>query len=111
MYGPTGGGGVIIEKKDMPKGGEKKTSAPATIVVNVPEDARVTIDGNSTTQTSARRVFITPDLDLNSEYVYTFRAEIVREGRSVVDTQTVTVRGGNTTEVPFSFASTGVASR
>jgi uncharacterized protein (TIGR03000 family) len=101
---------VIIEKKDMPKGKEK-TSAPATIVVNVPEDARVTIDGNSTSQTSARRIFVTPALDVNSDYVYTFRAEVVREGRPVVESQTVTVRGGNTTEVPFSFTGTGVASR
>ena len=105
------GGGVIIEKKEMPKGGEKKTSAPATIVVNVPADARVTIDGNTTSQTSARRTFVTPNLDLNSEYVYTFRAELVPDGRTMVETQTVTVRGGAMTEVPFNFTSTGVASR
>jgi len=111
--GPTGGtgGGVIIEKggKEMPKGGERK--APATIVVNVPEGAVLTIDGNTTRSTDARRVFTTPNLDINSEYVYTFRAEVVREGRTVVETQNVTVRGGSTTEVPFSFTSTGVASR
>jgi len=110
MGGPTGGG-VIIEKKEMPKGGERKTSAPATIVVNVPADARVTIDGNSTSQTAARRTFVTPELDVNSDYIYTFRAEVVRDGRSMVETQTVTIRGGATTEVPFNFTSAGVASR
>lgn len=104
------GGGVIIEKKDMPKG-EKKTSAPATIVVTLPEGAVLTIDGNATTSTSARRTFTTPELDLNSDYVYTLRAEVVREGRNVVETQTVTVRGGRMTEVPFNFTSAGVASR
>lgn len=107
------GGGVIVDPKtkEMPKGKEKTSlERPATIVVTLPEDARLSIDGNNTTSTSNRRTFITPALDINSEYVYTLRAEVMVEGRPVVETQTVTVRGGQLTTVPFNFSST-VASR
>jgi len=111
----TGPGGVIVEPKtkEMPKGKDKdKTSLerPATIVVTLPEGARLSIDGNNTTSTSATRTFITPALDVNSDYVYTLRAEVMVEGRPVVETQTVTVRGGQMSTVPFNFSST-VASR
>jgi uncharacterized protein (TIGR03000 family) len=118
--GCTGGcGGVIMppagDPKTMPKGGEPKTKTtgeiPATIIVSLPADAKLTFDGNVTNSTSARRTFTTPALDVNGEYVYTLRAEIVREGRSIVETQQVTVRGGQTSEVPFNFTSQGVASR
>jgi len=88
-----------------------ETSAPATIVVTLPADARLTVDGNATRATSERRTFTTPVLEFGSDYVYTIRAEVVRDGRSVVETQQVTVRGGETTNVPFSFSSQGIASR
>jgi uncharacterized protein (TIGR03000 family) len=83
-----------------------KTNAPATIVVNVPANANLTVDGNATTSTSVRRVFMTPALETNSEYVYNLTATV--DGQS--QTQTVTVQGGRTTQVNFSFASS-VASR
>ncbi|MCI0377955.1 MAG: TIGR03000 domain-containing protein [Gemmataceae bacterium] len=101
----------------MPKkGGEKATeannsNAPATIVVTLPADASLTVDGNATTSTTERRTFITPELETSADYVYTLRAEIVREGRSIVQTQQITVRGGQTTEVPFNLSAQGVASR
>jgi uncharacterized protein (TIGR03000 family) len=85
-------------------------SAPATIVVVLPADARLSVDGNATTSTSDRRVLVTPSLE-QGEYVYSLRAEVVRNGQTVAQTQNVTVRPGQTTEVPFSFATEGVASR
>ena len=119
-----GCGGVVIpntnpntEPKTMPKSNPttepKKTmgNAPATIIVSLPTDAKLTFDGAATNSTAARRTFTTPALDLNSDYVYTLRAEVVRDGRTVVETQNVTVRGGLVTEVPFNFSSQGVASR
>jgi uncharacterized protein (TIGR03000 family) len=115
-------GGVVapgaVEPKAMP-GKEKiptppaKTElfAPATIVVSLPADARLTVDGNATRSTSDLRTFVTPALETGEEYIYTLQAEIIRDGRSVVETQRITVRGGETTNVPFSFSSESVASR
>lgn len=107
---PGTGPGPDPKTKEKDKKPVGSVVRPATILVTLPADAKLTIDGNSTTQASDRRTFTTPALDVNSEYVYNLRAEVVREGRTVVETQTVTVRGGLTTTVPFSF-STSVASR
>lgn len=104
--------GTVVEPKAMPK--EPKTkpaSAPATIVVTLPAEAKLTFDGNVTNSTSERRTFVTPALDTDSSYVYSVRAEVVREGRPVVETRQVTVRGGQTVQVPFEFSTSGVASR
>jgi len=122
---PYGGGGcgmpVIVDPKTntkpmpksgeplpAPKAGEKKTSA--TIVVSLPADARLIVDGNATTSTSDRRTLFTPALEVGSTYVYSMRAEIVRDGRTESQTQQVTVRGGEVSNIQFNFAS-GVASR
>jgi uncharacterized protein (TIGR03000 family) len=104
--GTTGGTTTTPEpkKKEMPKGKEE-VSAPATIVVNIPAGAKLSVDGNATTSSAAVRTFVTPAIETGSDYVYTLRAEI--EG--AVETQTVTVRGGQTTNVTFAAAS--VASR
>lgn len=78
-------------------------NAPATIVVQVPENAVLTIDGNPTKQTSARRVFVTPALATG-----TYTIQVVNG--NAVQTREVTVFGGRTTEVSFSIPS-AVASR
>jgi uncharacterized protein (TIGR03000 family) len=71
-------------------------SAPATIIVNVPATAKLTIDGNATTSTNERRVFVSPALEAGQEYYYTLKAELngqVKEERvSVRAGQEVTVK-------------------
>jgi len=93
--------------------GPKKTelSAPATIVVSLPAEAKLTIDGNATRSTSARRVFTSPALEMGQEYVYSLRAEITRDGQIVAETQTVTVRAGAEIPVQFTMTSQGIATR
>ena len=119
-YGCCSSGTIVVpETKMMPKEGEKvpppkKTtslSAPATIVVSLPADARLIVDGTSTKSTSDRRTLVTPELEFGWTYVYTMRAEVVRDGRSLVETQDVTVRGGETSTVQFQFSNQTVATR
>jgi len=98
---------VVPEKKVMPKKQEEEVSAPATIVVTLPVDAELTFDGNATTSTSARRVFVTPALETGADYTYTLRAQV----GETAQTRTVTVRSGETTNVSFAFDAQGVASR
>lgn len=105
-------------KKDMPKSEplpdpkkDKKTAAPATIVVSLPAGARLTVDGAPTNSTSENRTLVTPNLEFGSTYVYTMRAEIVRDGQTVSEVKTVNVRGGETSVVQFSFPTQVVASR
>jgi uncharacterized protein (TIGR03000 family) len=125
-YGCGGGVGVIVvpdtgKKKDkLPppssgkgKKGEATEEEPitsGTIVVNLPADARLTVDGAATTSTTASRTLITPALQPGYEYYYTLRAEVVRDGQTAVQTQRVAVRSGEATQISFDFATSGVAS-
>jgi uncharacterized protein (TIGR03000 family) len=107
-------GGVGPAPAPAPLPAPKKTeevAIPATIVVTLPADAKLTIDGNATTSRSARRIFTSPALEQGQEYVYTLRAEIVREGQMIAETQNITVRAGAEIPVQFMFNSQGVATR
>ena len=104
----------MIKPKGEPVPDPKKTKVesdvPATIIVSLPADARLTVDGVATTSTSDRRTLVTPNLEVGTTYFYTMRAEIVVDGRTVSETQVVNVFGGQTTDVRFSFPQT-VATR
>jgi uncharacterized protein (TIGR03000 family) len=103
----------------MPEEKGKKTpstsvdsAAPATIVVNVPADARLTIDGEATTSTSTQRVFVSPTLNAGREYHYTLKAEFVKDGKVVKLSKEIAVRAGNETRVQFAAdGQTEIASR
>jgi len=123
--GCTGGcaGSVVVPsttepKKDMPKemiptppAKKVQSTTRATIVVTLPADAQLTVDGNSTVSNSDRRVFVTPELQTGATFAYTFQVEVVRDGRTMTETQRVVVQGGETTNVPFNFSTETVASR
>jgi uncharacterized protein (TIGR03000 family) len=98
--------------KQMAAGDEAAQAATsATIVVSLPADARLTIDGSPTTSTSARRVFVSPALEPGKTYHYTLRAEVTREGKPVSMEERVAVQAGRETPVILSLPATGVAQR
>jgi uncharacterized protein (TIGR03000 family) len=77
---------------------------PATIVVHLPEDARLFVDGKLTHSRSGRRRFSTPPLEPGRDFHYTLRAQAERDGRPATISKEVTVRAGKTTTVTLSFA-------
>ena len=82
----------------------------ARIVVSLPSDAKLTIDGDATTSTSDQRVFVSPSLPTGQEFHYTLKAEIVVNGKTEIVSEVVTVRAGEETRITLS-APTGVAAR
>lgn len=94
-------------KKEEKKPGE--ISAPATLIVNVPANAVLTIDGNATSSTSAHRVFESPVLQPGREFRYTLQATFTVEGRQVVLSKSVIVTAG--AEATVDFNTVAVASR
>jgi len=87
----------------------KKTAngpAPATIVVSLPADAKLSIDGYVSTQTSSQRVLVTPPLQPGQEFSYTLVAETTSNGQPMSQQQVITVRAGHQTPVSFNFAPT-----
>jgi uncharacterized protein (TIGR03000 family) len=83
--------------------------APITLVVDVPADARLLVDDYVTASTSGERVFTSPPVRAGQDYVYTLRAEVVRDGQVQTVTRDVTVRAGEqkyiSLEVPTAVAS------
>lgn len=86
-------------------------ATPATLVVSLPADATLKVDGTATKATDAVRTFSTPALTPGQSYFYTLTAEVVRDGKTMTATQQVTVRAGETSriELPASAFSAAVA--
>jgi uncharacterized protein (TIGR03000 family) len=122
-----GGSGTIIVVPDKGKGKKGGSTLPppspgkgktgtgegvttGTIIVNLPEGARLTVDGAPTNSTASSRVLFTPNLEPGYEYYYTLRAEVVRDGQTAAQTQRIAVRSGEETRVSFDFATTTVVS-
>lgn len=101
-------------KPEQPRKAEPRppaafNAAPAKVLVSLPTDASLTIDGNATVSTSGNRTFVSPELEAGKDYVYTLKAEIVRDGKSVTESKTIYVRAGETTEVAFDLIPTVAA--
>jgi uncharacterized protein (TIGR03000 family) len=86
----------------------EEAGAPAQFTVRLPADARLTIDDVVCPLTSDVRAFATPSLVPGREYSYRFKAEVVRDGRTVAQERRVTFRPGE--RVTVSFENLGVSS-
>jgi uncharacterized protein (TIGR03000 family) len=119
-----GGGGMVMPytpAKPMPgpgpvkPGDGKKTgldySAPATIVVAVPADAKLTIDDYVARSTGTERTFVSPALPAGKDFHYTLKVEYQDQGQARTRTETVAVRAGGVTRVNLSPTGSAVASR
>jgi uncharacterized protein (TIGR03000 family) len=115
------GGGMILQGatqqsgekiKTAPKGkDESMLPAPATIVVELPADAKLLIDNAATNSTGGSRAFQSPTLSPGKDYHYTLKAEVVRDGKPVQVERVVDVKAGQITQVTLTLPSTGVAQR
>ena len=83
--------------------------APATLIVSLPADAKLVIDETTTTSTSTERTFVTPTLNPNTDYNYTLKVEVVRNGKTIQAEEQVIVRAGEETRV--TLLATAVAAR
>jgi uncharacterized protein (TIGR03000 family) len=64
------------------------------VVVTLPADARLTIDGEPTTATGERRVFETPALSPGWSYHYLLVAEVALDGKPLKMQKRVEVTAG-----------------
>jgi uncharacterized protein (TIGR03000 family) len=74
---------------------------PALIVIALPANATLYANGVRTRQNAAERGFVTPPLERNQPYHYTFIAEMERDGQMVSETKQVEVRSGARIRVDF----------
>lgn len=96
------------ERKDGDKD-EASLASPATLVVSLPADAKLMIDDYATMSTSGVRTFSSPVLPAGREFVYSLKAVVVQDGRSVSTTRDVTVRAGETVNVALALSNESMA--
>ena len=91
------------------------TPAPAVLRVQVPENAKLTIDHTPTYLTSAVRTFETPTLEPGRDFEYTLNVDLPIDGTVARVSRKVWVRAGQTTMVDLSdterFRTMAAASR
>ena len=83
--------------------GEPANADSGSLTVWVPEEATVTINGLPTKMTGNVRHFFSRDLTPGKPYHYQVQAEIVRNGKTLTDVQTVTLVAGERGSVAFHF--------
>jgi uncharacterized protein (TIGR03000 family) len=78
----------------VPNPGAGVNQVRSTLVVELPEDATLFVDGMRMKSVSAKRVFSTPPLQQGQTYYYDLKAEFEREGQVVNVTGRVVIRPG-----------------
>jgi uncharacterized protein (TIGR03000 family) len=78
-----------------------KVATPAHITVRLPADARLNVHGVDCPLTSETRTFDTPVLTPGKKYSYLLKAEVVRNGRSISQTQRISFQSGENLQVSF----------
>lgn len=73
----------------------KSTSTSARIVIEVPANAKLYIDGQLLKDASGERLFYTPTLNPGEKYFYDVRIELVKNGKSISESKKVIVQAGD----------------
>jgi uncharacterized protein (TIGR03000 family) len=85
-------------------------AAETTLTINVPEDARVTLAGHEINGAGAVRVFTTDRLSAGQTWSdYAVEASVVRDGRTLSQSKSITLRAGEAQTVSFDFETEHVA--
>jgi len=93
-------------KAEIKKGKSAQFNAPGRILVRLPADARLTVDGNATKSTSSTRVFQTPALPSSGLHFYELQATVERHGMQIQVNRLVRIQPGQTTEVNIEIPAT-----
>jgi uncharacterized protein (TIGR03000 family) len=102
----------ISPKELFQKKPQVKTFDRARFVFRVPAGAKLYVEGQRIDWKDPTVVFMTPLLENGKTYAYQIRAEVLRDGKPVVETRDVVFRPGtlNTTDFRSLERARGVAS-
>ena len=84
-----------------PKDKKSDLGNAAAVIVKAPADVQLSIDGRTISRTASEETFRTPELEPGYSYTYTFKAQVARNGKTVVYTKQVKVRAGQTSTADF----------
>lgn len=89
------------DRQATDKNGFQVPSNRALVIVDLPADAHLYLEGKLTQGDASLRAFITPELEMGASYSYTLRVEFTRQGRTESQTRQVYFRAGNQVRVNF----------
>src|SRR5205085_10255984 len=78
--------------------------ADGLLSVNVPDDAKIYVNGQATSSTGDTRQYVSRDLAAAYNYTYEVRAAVVGDGRTIEQVKKVDLRAGETAKVAFDLA-------
>jgi uncharacterized protein (TIGR03000 family) len=81
--------------------GPEGPMAAARLRIRLPENARLWIEGQPMPQRGAERVYATPQLRLDQDYVYHLKAEWTDNGQPVTRTREFTIHAGDLVNIRF----------
>ena len=88
-------------KPKVMKIGEAVPEERATVVISVPAEAKVTVEGQALRSSGRERSFRTPPLAQGQDFVYQVRATLMVGGVEEVEVKEVTVTAGLTSRASF----------
>jgi len=80
---------------------ESVAATEVQLMVEVPRDAKVFVNGNPTTSSGSSRRFVSRDLDTKDAYRFEVQAIYEVEGKEVTQTKTIIARPGSAESVVF----------
>ena len=86
-----------------PGGNTSYRTGEALLSIDVPEDAKVYVNGVATKTTGAHRQYVSRNLIEGSNYTYEIRAVVSRNGKTIEETKTVNLRAGEDSSLAFDF--------
>lgn len=86
---------------ETPVAPKPKEGMGANLKFQLPADAKLYVDGRLTMIGGTERAFTTPPLAVGSKYYYNVKAEIIVDGKPVVEEKRVVVEAGGTVTETF----------
>lgn len=96
-----------LEGNELVAGKGVKTA----LIIRVPADAKIILAGQPTSSTGEVREFATDRLADGAWTNYPIRAEITKNGRTIVEERQITLKSGETKEISIDFVEAELASR
>ena len=103
-HGSAGGSGVASASAGGPSAAAAAPADGALLVVEVPEQAKVFINGKETTTTGTVRNFISRGLTTDKKHTYVVRMVVEKDGKPTEKTKTVALAVGQRETVSFTAA-------
>jgi uncharacterized protein (TIGR03000 family) len=93
----------------QPKKDDNKSAAlgnAAAVVLKAPANVQLSVEDRIIPRTANEETFRTPELEQGYSYTYTFKAHVVRDGKTVAYTKQVKVRAGQISTADFTKLAT-----